>query len=68
MFKHLGLVGYLNELPHGVQWKRHIDHIRARPGSTSAFGGEEGASSDDLGSLLRRPQLPLTLQKFQMSL
>lgn len=37
---------YLTNLPHGVLWEGHIDHIWSRAGSPPAYGGEEGASSD----------------------
>ena len=38
--KCLGPVTYLIDFPHGIHWKGHIDHIRARE------GGKEGASLD----------------------
>ena len=51
IFKCLGPVPHLIKLPCGVKWKQHIDHNRARAGTPHTSGGEEGASSDDFGSV-----------------
>ena len=43
--KRVGPLTYLIQLPRGVTWKRHVDHIRERTGvsgDSSSSGGEEG--------------------------
>ena len=54
VLQRLGPVTYLIQLPRGVQWKRHIDHIRARSAPTSMpaeEGGESHESFDHFGTV-----------------
>ena len=51
VLKRLGPVTYLIELPRGVQWKWHIDHIRARSAATPAPAEEGGESLDQFGTV-----------------
>ena len=58
VLQRLGPVTYLIQLPRGVQWKRHIDHIRVRSAPTPAPMEEQGESFDHFGTMAQETPTP----------